>query len=119
VFDSLELERRGMLPPDKKFTLRVWISPDESIAVLTPSSKLSGKVTTIGLEELPDFVTQSIALLKMLPDNGRIEDLGKRIDQSTFYLFIHSESWDAFFESRLRKTEQEWEIFVKSLTKEK
>lgn len=101
--------------PKSKFTLRVWFMTDyvdvfdvvgemEDYAVeLTPSSKLPGKSITVTQEELPDYITQPIAMLKMLRDRERIPSIGKKIARDLFYVLVRVEDWLQYTDDKTKE----------------
>lgn len=101
--------------PESKFTLRVWFMTDytdvfdvvgelKDYAVeLTPSSKLPGVSITVTQEELPDYITQPIALLKMLCDGERIAHVGKRIAKDLFYAYVRVEDWLQYTDDKTKE----------------
>lgn len=101
--------------PESKFPLRVWFMTDyldvfdvvgemKDYAVeLTPSSKLPGESITVTQKELPDYITQPIALLKMLHDGERIAYVGKRIAKDLFYVYVHVDQWLQYTDDKTKE----------------
>ena len=92
--------------PENNFALRVWFMTDYADVLenvvdelqvyaveLTPSNKLSGISIIVTEEQLPKYITQPIALLKMLGNGGRIPHVGKKIAKDLFYVYVHVDQW--------------------------
>lgn len=99
--------------PESKYALRVWfmtdytdvfdVAGDRHIVELTPSAMFPGESITVSQEELPDYITQPIALLKMLRDGERIDGVGKRITRNVFYVFVRVEDWLQYTDDKTKE----------------
>lgn len=105
-------ELESMEEVDHKFALRVWFMADyiegwdaegetqECSVTLTPSSKLPGEGIVVTREGLPEFITQPIAMLKMLRDGERIKFVGKRVSKDLFYVYVLVEDWLQYMDDK-------------------
>lgn len=70
---------------------------------LTPSGMLPGESITVIREELPDYITQPIALLKMLDEGEQIDRVGKRITRDLFYVRVRVEDWLQYTDDKTKE----------------
>jgi len=63
---------------------------------LTSSYHLGATNFHIAPNKLPEFITKSVALLKMLSDGGRVENVGKKFRDNMYYVFVDVDLWKAF-----------------------
>lgn len=102
--------------PESKYTLRVWFINEHVVegrlvirdlltdpVRLTPSGMLSGESITVIREELPDYITQPIALLKMLDEGEQIDDVGKRITRDLFYVRVRVKDWVQYKDDKTKE----------------
>ena len=89
-----------MIPRPSSFALRVSFF-EQGLVELTPSYGLGltvpPKIHT-NPDKLPEFITRPIALLKMLSDGGRIDNVGKKYKDSMYYVYVDISPWSAFLE---------------------
>lgn len=52
--------------------------------------------STLYFEELPQVVAEKIVLLKMLNNFQRLEGIGKKYNDTMFYVFITPNQWQQF-----------------------
>lgn len=102
--------------PESKYALRVWFINEHVVkgrlvvrdlqtdpVKLTPSVMFPGESITVSQEELPEFITQPIALLKMLHGGERVDDVGKRITKNVFYVFVRVEDWVQYTDDKTKE----------------
>lgn len=77
------------------FALRVDLHTKE-LAGLTPSYHLGTSSVYAHPDKLPEFITQPLAILKMLSDGERVEDVGKKYRDDLYYVFVDVDVWKVF-----------------------
>lgn len=96
IFDPIKAEAASP-SPSNSFALRVLMY-DSGAAVLTPSAKLARESLTVPKHLMPRFITDQIAMLKMLDIGGRIELVGKRYTDNLFYVYVDADVWENFID---------------------
>ena len=89
-----------------KHTLRVEflrVEFTEEEVLLTPSIVLPGKSIMVTREELPVFITEPIALLKMLTDREKVKEIGTRISSGVFYVHVHVDQWLPYWDDKTKE----------------
>lgn len=77
------------------FALRVDLN-NRGLTELTPSYHLGTSSVHVHPDKLPEFITQPLAILKMLSDGERVEDVGKKYNDGMYYVFVDADMWKAF-----------------------
>lgn len=89
------------------FSLRVdfYDKGGDRQVTLVPSYQLEGKTYYTHEDDLPEFITKPIAVLKMLGNGERIELVGKKLNEQVFYIYVHVDTWKTFMDGSGEKSE--------------
>jgi len=77
-------------------------------AVITPALNMakSDATKTIPGGGLPTFLSEPIAVLKMLPKFGAVENYGKKIVEGTYHVEVPVMVWNRFVQSYKEKSDE-------------
>lgn len=96
ITDPIKSEAHDQAPPNS-FALRISLY-DNGAAELTPSAQLHSGASHIPKYMMPDFITEPLAMLKMLNNGERIGSVGKRYTDRLFYVYVDADVWQNFID---------------------